>query len=408
MRFSAQWLSPFLFRPVMRKKTISFEAPERLKKLPPYLFVEVDRRKRELIAKGKDVIDLGVGDPDLPSPDFVIEALSQAARDPKNHRYALDAGLPELRETFAHWFYERFRVKLDPMEEVLPLIGSKEGIAHLPLAILNPGDVSLVPDPCYPVYKSATHLAGATPYLLPLLESNDFLPDYSIIEPETLKKARLLFLNYPNNPTSACATKEFLEKSVAFAREHGFLLAQDAAYSEMTYDGYVAPSVLEVEDAREVAIEFHSLSKTYNMTGWRIGFAVGNRDAIKLLAKVKSNIDSGIFQAIQLAGKCALEKGKPALEKSLAIYKKRRDLFIGGLNHLGWKIPLSKGTFYCWIPVPPGYTSQELAMKFLDEAQIIVTPGNGFGPNGEGYVRASLTLKEERLEEALRRIAKIH
>ena len=392
----------------MRKKTLSFEPPERLKKLPPYLFVEVDRRKRELLAKGKDVIDLGVGDPDLPSPDFVIEALSQAARDPKNHRYALDAGLPDLRETFTHWFYERFHVKLDPIEEVLPLIGSKEGIAHLPLAILNPGDVSLVPDPCYPVYKSATYLAGATPYLLPLLESNDFLPDYSVIEPEALKKARLLFLNYPNNPTSACATKEFFEKSVAFAQEHGILLAQDAAYSEMTYDGYVAPSVLEVEDAKEVAIEFHSLSKTYNMTGWRIGFAVGNRDAVKLLAKVKSNIDSGIFQAIQLAGKCALEKGKSALEKSLAIYKKRRDLFIGGLNRLGWKIPLSKGTFYCWIPVPSGYTSQELAMKFLDEAQIIVTPGNGFGPNGEGYVRASLTLKEERLEEALRRIAKIH
>ena len=392
----------------MRKKTFSLEPPERLKKLPPYLFVEVDRRKRELLAKGKDVVDLGVGDPDLPSPEFVIEALSCAARDPRNHRYALDAGLPELRETFARWFYERFHVKLDPTEEVLPLIGSKEGIAHLPLAVLNPGNVALVPDPCYPVYKSATHLAGAAPHLLPLLESNDFLPDYSVIEPEALEKARLLFLNYPNNPTSACASKQFLEKSVAFAHDHGILIAQDAAYSEITFEGYSAPSILEIEGAKEVAVEFHSLSKTYNMTGWRIGFAVGNREALRLLAKVKSNIDSGIFQAIQWAGRRALEEGKPALRQTLEIYQRRRDLFVGGLNRLGWSVPLPKGTFYCWIPVPPGYTSQELTVKFLEETQIVVTPGNGFGPNGEGYVRASLTISEERLGEALRRIEKIH
>ncbi len=392
----------------MKKKTLTLEPPERLKKLPPYLFVEVDRRKRELLAKGKDVIDLGVGDPDLPTPDVIIDALSVAARDPKNHRYALDAGLVDLRESFARWFQERFHVKLDPAEEILPLIGSKEGIAHLPLAVLNPGDVSLVPDPCYPVYKSSTHLAGGTPYLLPLLEANNFEPDYSLVEPDALAKARLLFLCYPNNPTAACTTKGFLERSVAFARENGILIAYDAAYSEVTFDGYVAPSILEIEGAKDVAIEFHSLSKTYNMTGWRIGFAVGNKEAIKLLAKVKSNVDSGIFQAIQWAGIAALEKGKPALQRSLEIYKERRDLFIGGLNRLGWKVPFAKGTFYSWIPVPPGYTSQELALKFLEEAQIVVTPGNGFGLNGEGYVRASLTLAKERLEEALKRIQKIH
>ncbi len=391
-----------------QKKPFSLEPPDRLKKLPPYLFVEVDRRKRELLAKGKNVIDLGVGDPDLPSPDFVIEALAEAARDPRNHRYALDQGLPELRETFARWFFERFHVKLDPAEEILPLIGSKEGIAHLPLAILNPGDVALIPDPCYPVYKSATHLAEGVPYLLPLLETQSFLPDLFSLEDEIVKQARLLFLNYPNNPTAAVSPREFFEKAVSFARQYHLLIAQDAAYSEMTYDGYVAPSILQIEGAKDVAIEFHSLSKTYNMTGWRCGFAVGNREAIKLLSKVKSNVDSGIFQAVQLAGKCALEEGKAFLEKTLQIYKRRRDLFVGGLNRLGWNVPLPKGTFYVWIPVPPGYTSQELALKLLEDAQIVVTPGNGFGPNGEGYVRVSLTIAENRLEEALQRIEKIH
>lgn len=392
----------------MRKTPFSPQPPERLQKLPPYLFVEVDRRKRELRAKGKDVIDLGVGDPDLPTPEFVVEALAEGARDPKNHRYALEEGLPELREAFARWFQGRFQVKLDPSEEILPLIGTKEGLAHLPLALLNPGDAALIPDPCYPVYKSAVHFAGGIPYLLPLLESQDFLPDYSAIEPEALEKSRLLFLNYPNNPTAACASRGFFENSVAFAREQGLLIAQDAAYSEITFDGYVAPSLLEVEGAKEVAIEFHSLSKTYNMTGWRIGFAVGNREAIRLLAKVKSNIDSGVFQAIQFAGKCALERGKTATERTVQIYEKRRDLFVEGLKRLGWQVLIPKGTFYLWLPVPPGYTSQELALKLLDEAQIVVTPGNGFGPNGEGYVRISLTLPEARLEEALRRIERIH
>ncbi|MBN1688398.1 MAG: aminotransferase class I/II-fold pyridoxal phosphate-dependent enzyme, partial [Candidatus Omnitrophica bacterium] len=283
------------------KRTVSLEPAERLKKLPPYLFAEVDKRKRELIASGKDVIDLGVGDPDIPTPDFIVEALQEAARNPENHRYALDAGMPELRQTIADWFKQRFRVSLDPAKEVLPLIGSKEGIAHLPLAILNPGDVALIPDPGYPPYRSGTLFAGGEPFYMPLLESNHFLPDLSQIDKKILKKAKLMFLNYPNNPTSATATKEFFQQVVAFAREHKILIAQDAAYSEVGYEGYEAPSILEVEGAKEVTIEFHSLSKTYNMTGWRVGYAVGNPEAIALLGKVKANIDSGIFQAVQVA-----------------------------------------------------------------------------------------------------------
>lgn len=392
----------------MPKKTIVFEPAQRLKQLPPYLFAEVDRRRRELIAKGKDVIDLGVGDPDLPTPDFIIQALAEAARDPKHHRYALDAGMPSFRDAIRIWFEKRFGVKLDAEKEILPLIGSKEGIAHLPLAILNPGDVALIPDPCYPPYKSGTFFAGGTPVLMPLLESNEFLPDFSAIESSAIKKAKLLYLNYPNNPTAAVSSKAFFQEAVDFAREHELLIAQDAAYCEMGYDGYEAPSILEIDGAKEVAIEFHSLSKTYNMTGWRVGFAVGNREALSLLAKVKSNIDSGVFQAIQMAGKKALEEGEKATRQSLGIYQKRRDLLVRGLTELGWSLHSPQATFYCWIPVPPGSTSTELALKFLEDLSLVVTPGNGFGPNGEGYFRISLTVPEARIQEALTRIEKLH
>jgi LL-diaminopimelate aminotransferase len=390
------------------EKPLILEAPERLKKLPPYLFAEIDRRKRQCISQGKDVIDLGVGDPDIPTPPFIVEALAEAAKDPANHRYALDAGMPVFRQAIREWFEKRFRVKLDPDKEILPLIGSKEGIAHLPLAILNPGDVALVPDPGYPVYHSSTLFAGGIPCFMPLLESNGFLPELGAVEPETLKKAKLLFINYPNNPTSAVAGLDFFKDVVAFARKNKILIAQDAAYTEMGYEDYRAPSILEVEGAKQVAVEFHSLSKTFNMTGWRVGFAVGNPDALALLAKVKSNIDSGIFQAIQLAGKIALEKGQDALKKNLKIYERRRDLFATGLRGLGWQFSAPKATFYCWIPVPPGYTSSELAVTFLDKMNIVVTPGNGFGKYGEGYFRVSLTVPESRLEEALRRIAENH
>ncbi len=389
-------------------KPISFEPTGRLQKLPPYLFAEIDRKKRELIAKEKDVIDLGVGDPDIPTPDFIVEALNIAARNPRNHRYALDQGMPELRHAIRDWFQVRFGVKLDPDKEILPLIGSKEGIGHLPLAVLNPGEVCLIPDPGYPVYRSGTLFAEGIPYTMPLLEKNHFLPDFAAIPQDVLKNAKLMFLNYPNNPTSQVTNKAFFEKAVEFAHQQRILIAHDAAYSEMGYDGYKSPSILQVHGAKEIAVELFSLSKTYNMTGWRIGFAVGNAQVLALLGKVKANLDSGIFQAIQLAGMKALQEGQKALEQNLKIYQERRDLLVQGFRSLGWKIEPPKATFYCWIPVPPGYTSAELALKFLEELNIVVTPGNGFGPNGEGYFRISLTVAESRIMEALDRIKKSH
>lgn len=390
------------------KKPISFEPTERLRKLPPYLFAEIDRKKRELIAKGKDVIDLGVGDPDIPTPDFIIEALNEAAKNPRNHRYALDQGMPELRQAIRDWFQKRFGMKLDPDKEILPLIGSKEGIGHLPLAVLNPGETCLIPDPGYPVYRSGTLFAEGIPYTMPLLEKNSYLPDFSLIPVDVLRNTKLMFLNYPNNPTSQVVTKAFFEDMVKFAQEHQILVAHDAAYSEMGYDGYQSPSILQVPGAKEVAVELFSLSKTYSMTGWRIGFAVGNTQVLALLGKVKSNLDSGIFQAIQIAGIKALQNGEKALAKNISIYQERRDLLVQGFRSLGWKIDPPKATFYCWIPVPPGYTSSELALKFLEELNIVVTPGNGFGPNGEGYFRISLTVAESRIMEALDRIKKSH
>lgn len=389
-------------------KPLAIEPTGRLQKLPPYLFAEIDRKKRELIAKGKDVIDLGVGDPDIPTPDFIIEALKKAAENPRNHRYALDQGMPEFRVAIHDWFLKRFNVKLDPDKEILPLIGSKEGIGHLPLAVIDPGNVCLIPDPGYPVYRSGTLFAEGIPYTMPLLEKNHYLPDLAAIPVDVLKNAKLMFLNYPNNPTSQVVNKAFFEEAVEFAHKHRILIAHDAAYSEMTFDGYRAPSILEVPGAREVAVELHSLSKTFNMTGWRVGFAVGHPQAIALLAKVKSNLDSGIFQAIQIAAIKALQEGDTALQKNIKIYQERRDLLVQGFRDLGWKIDPPQGTFYCWIPVPPGYTSAELCVKFLEEMNIVVTPGNGFGPNGEGYFRISLTVAESRIAEALARIKKSH
>lgn len=392
----------------MFKTPLTIEPTGRLQKLPPYLFAEIDKKKRELIAKGKDVIDLGVGDPDIPTPDFIIHAMQKAVENPRNHRYALDQGMPEFRLAIRDWFERRFHVKLDPDKEILPLIGSKEGIGHLPLAVINPGQVCLIPDPGYPVYRSGTLFAEGIPYAMPLLEKNHFLPEFHLIPADVLKNARLMFLNYPNNPTSQFADKSFFAEAVEFAHKHKILIAHDAAYSEMTYDGYKAPSILEIPGAKEVAIEFFSLSKTYNMTGWRVGFAVGHPQAIALLGKVKSNLDSGIFQAVQMAAITALKDGDLALEGNLKIYQERRDLLIQGMNKLGFKAALPRATFYCWIPVPPGYTSSDLCLKFLEEMNIVVTPGNGFGPNGEGYFRISLTVAESRLLEALTRIKKSH
>jgi len=387
---------------------INVDTSSRLKELPPYLFAEIDKIKKKAISEGKDIIDLGVGDPDRPTPMHIIEQLYEAAKDAKNHRYAMDMGLLKLRETIATWYKKRFDVELDPESEVLPLIGSKEGIAHIPLAYVNHGDEVLIPDPCYPPYKSGTIFAGGVPYLMPLLPENDFLPDLDAIDYQVARRAKIMFLNYPNNPTSAVATEEFFKRVIEYANENNIIICHDAAYSEMSYDGYKPPSFLEFEGAKDVGVEFHSLSKTYNMTGWRLGFVCGKADVVSALRKVKSNIDSGIFQPVQFAGIVALESDQSHIDKLNAIYQRRRDVLVDGLNSIGWKVKKPKATFYVWIPVPPGYTSNELTKSLLEKADIVTTPGVGFGPNGEGYIRITLTVPEERLQEAVDRIKRLH
>ncbi|MCM8790514.1 MAG: LL-diaminopimelate aminotransferase [Candidatus Omnitrophica bacterium] len=382
------------------------ECSERLKKLPPYLFVEIDRAKKKARDEGRDIIDLGIGDPDMPTPRFIIEAMKKALADPRNHRYPLDAGLPEFRQAISKWFKKRFEVDLDPASEILPLIGSKEGIAHMPLAVMNPGDISLVPDPCYPPYKSGTWFAGGEVALMPLVENNHFLPDLKAISHNILHKARIMYINYPNNPTGAVCDKRFLEHVVEFALKHNIVVLCDAAYSEMCYDGYKAPSIMEVKGGRDVAIEFHSLSKTFNMTGWRIGFACGNKHLVESLAKVKSNVDSGVFFAIQWAGVAAFENYDKHIRTTIKIYQERRDLLVDGLNKMGWNVVKPKATFYVWCKVPPRYTSATFAKALLEKCDIVVTPGNGFGASGEGYVRMALTVDKRRIREAVDRIGK--
>jgi LL-diaminopimelate aminotransferase len=371
------------------------------------LFVEIDRIKKRLIQEGKDIIDLGIGDPDLATPGEIIEELYIAAQDPQNHRYPLDKGISELRYEISEWFLKRFGVELDPEEEILPLIGSKEGIAHFPLAVIDPGDLVLIPEPLYPPYRSGAIFAGAKIFYLPLKEEKGFLPDLDRIDKKILKQAKLLYLNYPNNPTTAVVDREFLEKVVRIAHEYGIIILYDAAYSELCYDGYMAPSILEVDGAKEIAIEFHSFSKTYNMTGWRIGWACGSPKLIEPLRQVKANIDSGIFTPIQYAGIKALRIYDKHMEKIRSIYKERRDIFVNGLGKIGWKVPLPKATFYVWAKVPHDMDSMRFSKLLLEECHIIATPGIGFGPSGEGYLRFSLTTDKERLEEAVDRIAKV-
>lgn len=387
---------------------VKIDTADRLKQLPPYLFAEIDRIKKRAVREGRDIIDLGVGDPDKPTPMHIIESLYKAARDPTNHRYALDMGLLQLREAIARWYKRRFKVVLDPETEVLPLIGSKEGIAHIPLAFINHGDEVLIPDPCYPPYKSGTIFAGGVPYLTPLLAENDFMPDLDGIDYQVAKRAKIMFINYPNNPTAAVCTESFFKKVVDFATENNIIVCHDAAYSEISFDGYKPLSFLQMEGAKEVGVEFHSLSKTYNMTGWRLGFACGDADIISALRTVKSNIDSGIFQAVQFAGVVALEGDQSHLDELNNIYQRRRDILVEGLNGLGWKVAKPKATFYVWAPVPPGYTSNELSKMLLEKADIVTTPGVGFGPNGEGYIRMALTVSEDRLKEAVDRIKRLH
>lgn len=384
-----------------------FKLSKKITALPPYLFLEIDKAKRAARAEGRDIIDLGIGDPDQPTPKHIIEALYQAAQDPSTHKYALDQGMPALRRAIEGWYARRFGINLNPDTEILPLIGSKEGIAHIPLAFLNEGDYSLIPDPCYPPYKGGTILAGGRPYLMPLIESNTFMPDLKKIPLNIRKKAKLLYINYPNNPTSATCEKAFYRQLVEFALKNKIIVISDSAYSEMSYDGYKPSCFLETEGAKEVGIEFHSLSKTYNMTGWRIGWACGNAKLIGALAKVKSNIDSGIFSAIQLAGIAALEGPQEHIVNMRELYQERRDILMRGLKELGWQAQLPKATFYAWIKIPKKTDSIKFAAFLLEKANIVVTPGVGFGKYGEGYIRMALTVPKERINEAIARLKKI-
>lgn len=384
-----------------------FKLSKRLQQLPPYLFVEIDQAKRKAGQQGRDIIDLGIGDPDQPTPAHIIEKLYQAARDPLTHRYALDFGMSALRRAIAGWYKNRFNVELDPETEILPLIGSKEGIAHFPLAFLNAGDYSLVPDPSYPPYKGGTIIAGGKPYLMPLYAVNAFLPDLKKIPLNIRKKARLMYINYPNNPTAGTAGGDFYQDVVKFATTNKIIVVSDLAYSEIAYDGYRPMSFLEVEDAKGLAIEFHSLSKTYNMTGWRIGWACGNAKLISSLAKIKSNIDSGIFSAIQLAGISALEGPQEHISQMCNLYQERRNTLIQGLHSLGWKVSAPKATFYVWLKIPKKADSIKFSKLILDKADIVVTPGVGFGKYGEGYIRMALTVSKTRIKEAVERLKRI-
>ncbi len=377
---------------------------QRVEELPAYLFAEISRKIAEKRTQGVDVISFAIGDPDLPTPEHIIDALAEAARDPVNHRYPESEGLPELREAMSRWYKRRFSVELDPQREILPLIGSKEGIGHIALCFIEPGDVALVPDPGYPVYAVGTVLAGGEPYYLPLTEENEFLPDLDAVPEQMARGAKTLWLNYPNNPTGAVADLEFFERAVAFARRYDIAILHDGPYSEVAFDGYRPTSLLQANGARETGIEFHSLSKTYNMTGWRIGVAAGNATVIDALMRVKSNLDSGIPQAIQRMAIAALEGPQDCIEEHNRIYQRRRDRLAAALTKMGLWIRPPRASLYIWARVPEGTTSVQFATRLLDEAGVVVTPGIGYGPSGEGYVRLSLTIPDERLEEGVRRM----
>jgi len=385
---------------------MSIEFSQRLAQLPPYLFVEIDAAKRKAKAEGRDIIDLGIGDPDTPTSRHIIDAMIAAVQDPSNHHYALDAGITELRQSISHWFQIRFNVALDPQTEIYPLIGSKEGLAHLPLGLIDPKDKVLLTEPCYPAYRAAVIFAGGKITYVPLKENRGFLPDLKKLA--AIKDPKMMYVNYPNNPTAAVATRDFYAELIALAKEKGMILVSDMAYSEIYYENEKPLSILEIEGAKEVAIEFHSLSKTYNMTGWRIGWACGNPKLIQALSKVKTNFDSGIFQPIQIAGIAALQTDPEDIADLRHMYEERRDILINGLRNFGWKIPAPKASFYVWGRIPKKFKdSLETARVFLEQADLVVTPGVGFGPSGEGFVRMTLTTPKKRLLEATERIGKI-
>jgi len=378
---------------------------KRIEKLPPYLFAEISRKIAEKRAQGVDVVSFAVGDPDIPTPSHVVDALCQAARDPANHRYPETDGLPDLRRAIARWYEQRFDVSLDPDREVLPLIGSKEGIGHIALCFIDPGDLALVPDPGYPVYSVGTMFAGGDCYFMPLTEENDFLPDLEAIPAAVARRAKLMWISYPNNPTGAVAELDFFEQVVRFAKEHGIAVCHDAPYTEVAFDGYRPVSFLQAAGAREVGAEFHSFSKSYNMTGWRIGMVVGNATMVDALMRVKSNLDSGIPQAIQRMAIAAFEGPQDCIAEHNAIYQRRRDRLVAALAGMGLRVRPPKASLYLWARLPEGRTSLEFASRLLDDIGVVVTPGIGYGPHGEGYVRLSLTVPDEQMEDGLRRLA---
>jgi LL-diaminopimelate aminotransferase len=380
----------------------------RVENLTPYLFVEISRKIAERKARGEDVVSFGIGDPDIPTPSHIIERLCKEARIPANHRYPESEGLPELRKTIANWYQKRFSVSLDPEKEVAPLIGSKEGIAHIALCLLNPGDTALITDPGYPVYSIGTNLVGGRPYYLPISPDNNFLPELDRIPENILENTKVLWLNYPNNPTGAVADLQFFNKAVEFAKKHDICICHDGPYSEVSFDDYTPVSFLQAEGAKDVGIEFHSFSKTYNMTGWRIGMAVGNSTVITALKTMKSNLDSGIPQAIQYAAIEALTGPQNCIKEHNDVYRRRRDLIVDTLNKMGLEANPPKASLYIWAKVPKGYNSVEFANDLLDKVGVVVTPGIGYGRNGEGYVRLSVTIPDASLLKGLSRMAQWH
>jgi LL-diaminopimelate aminotransferase len=382
-----------------------FSEPDRLKALPPYLFVDIDRRRRAAVRAGKDVINLGIGDPDQPTPAFIVDRMAEAIRDPATHHYPPDRGTREFREAAASFLRRRYGVEVDPEHELLTLIGTKEGLGHLPWATVNAGRTVLVPDPAYPVYRAATIFAGGRPWAMRLTEACGWLPDLETIPAEVTRDAVLMFLNYPNNPTGAVATREFFGRAIDFARRYDLIVAHDAAYADVYLSDEKPPSILEIPGAKEVAVEFHSLSKTFNMTGWRLGFVAGHAGVIAALARIKSNVDSGQFTAIQQAGVAAYEGGtRPEMERTRALYRQRAAILCDALREAGFRVAPPKATFYVWAGVPSGYDSRRAAEKLLDEAGVVCVPGVGFGDAGQGYVRFALTVDADRIREAVQRL----
>lgn len=382
------------------------EQAERLLKLPIYVFAKLDKIKADMYAKGADLIDLGMGNPDIPPPPDVVDALCAAVKNPENHRYPSFEGAPEFKDACAHWCKQQYNINVDPKDEVVTLIGSKEGLVHFAFAYINPGDKVLVPMPAYPAHFRGPILAGGEPIILPTTEHRGYLPDLKIIEPNIIKQAKILFLSYPTNPTGALATRGFFEEAVAFCKKHNIILVHDFAYAEIYFDNNKPISIFSIPGAKDIAIEFHTTSKTFGMPGWRCGFAVGNPELVESLRKIKTNLDYGLFTAVQKAAIVAFNHKNGYMEQTRATYQKRRDLFVDGINTLGWRVKKPQASMYVWMPVPQGFDSTEFTMHLIEKTGVVVSPGVAFGDIGEGYVRAALVAPEARIVEAIERMRK--